>query len=152
MPEFVTPDIWIRGGLVSPEHRKAIGGAIWLYIYAEQQRQSGLRWTLGAAAEALGIDARKAGRWYRRLRGGGDIDPAWTMSTTPTPEWLREHLRLRPLVIERDGYVCGICGGAVAADDVSIDHIHPRSKGGPTMMGNLRVTHSRCNSRKGNRI
>jgi 5-methylcytosine-specific restriction endonuclease McrA len=58
---------------------------------------------------------------------------------------------LRRLVIDRDGYVCGICGGVVESNDVHLDHIKPHSLGGPTIASNLRVTHSRCNIKKGAR-
>lgn len=56
---------------------------------------------------------------------------------------------LRAMVIERDGYVCGICSLSVDHGDVHLDHIKPLSKGGPTMLANLRVTHSACNLQKG---
>lgn len=62
------------------------------------------------------------------------------------PAWLRGH------VIERDGYTCGICHGEVKPSDVHLDHIHPFSKGGRTNAANLRVTHSRCNIRKGAKV
>lgn len=55
---------------------------------------------------------------------------------------------LRRLVIERDGYVCQICGGDVEAGDIHLDHYIPLSKGGPTTLENLRVAHSRCNIAK----
>jgi 5-methylcytosine-specific restriction endonuclease McrA len=58
---------------------------------------------------------------------------------------------LRAAVIARDGYVCQLCGGRVAPIDVHIDHIYPWSRGGPTVLSNLQVTHSRCNIRKGAR-
>ncbi len=58
---------------------------------------------------------------------------------------------LRNNVIARDGYVCGLCGGPVDSTDVDLDHIIPASKGGPTTLDNLRVTHSRCNRARGNR-
>lgn len=59
---------------------------------------------------------------------------------------------LRLAVIERDGFVCGLCGGEVEPDDVHIDHIMPKSLGGPDLLDNLQVSHSLCNMRKGNRI
>jgi 5-methylcytosine-specific restriction endonuclease McrA len=62
-----------------------------------------------------------------------------------TPRDLREH------VIARDGHICGICGRPVAPDNVHIDHIKPLCRGGVTVLGNLRVTHSKCNLRKGGR-
>lgn len=60
--------------------------------------------------------------------------------------------RSRRAVIARDGLVCGICGGVVAIEDVELDHVLPFSMGGPTTVENLRVTHSRCNRIRGNRI
>lgn len=62
-----------------------------------------------------------------------------------------QHTDLRAAVIARDGLVCGLCSGAVSPEDVQLDHIIPRSKGGPTTLENLRVTHSLCNNRRGNR-
>jgi 5-methylcytosine-specific restriction endonuclease McrA len=56
--------------------------------------------------------------------------------------------RLRAAVIARDGYTCGICGGAVESGDVHIDHVVPKRHGGPTELGNLQVAHSQCNLRK----
>jgi HNH endonuclease len=59
--------------------------------------------------------------------------------------------RLRAQVIQRDGYICQICNGSVDKSDIDIDHIVPVSKGGPSTLSNLRVTHSRCNRVRGNR-
>ena len=56
---------------------------------------------------------------------------------------------VRNAVIERDGYVCGICTLDVEPADVHLDHVIPYSKGGPHTIDNLRVTHSVCNMRKG---
>ena len=56
---------------------------------------------------------------------------------------------MRQKVIQRDGYICGICGGEVAPEDIHIDHVEPVIKGGDSHFLNLRVTHSRCNLRKG---
>lgn len=58
---------------------------------------------------------------------------------------------VRAAVIRRDGFVCHLCGGRVERGDVHIDHVEPRSKGGATTLANLKVAHSRCNLRKGNR-
>lgn len=62
---------------------------------------------------------------------------------------------------ERDGCHCGICGKRVditlksgpRGSDLgpSIDHIHPRSKGGSDDLANLRLTHWSCNRNRGNR-
>lgn len=58
---------------------------------------------------------------------------------------------LRATVIARDGLTCGICKERVEHDDVHLDHVRPVSRGGPNTAANLRVTHSRCNMRKGAR-
>lgn len=64
-------------------------------------------------------------------------------------DWRRSIRSVREIVIKRDGYVCGICGGAVEPDDVHIDHVRPRARGGDHRLSNLQVAHSRCNIRKG---
>lgn len=73
--------------------------------------------------------------------------PLWRMELrteyrAKIPAWLRE------AVYERDGYACVECG---ATDDLSLDHIHPWSLGGPDTFENLRTLCRPCNSRKGAR-
>jgi hypothetical protein len=67
-----------------------------------------------------------------------------------SPEWNL----LRKQVIKERGRVCAECGCKIKRnDDVTIDHIKPRSKY-PDLalkMDNLRVLCRSCNSRKGNR-
>eukprot|EP00798_Chlamydomonas_sp_ICE-L_P030858 gene30858-35903_t len=52
---------------------------------------------------------------------------------------------------------CGICKQTIDPkriediEFVSLDHINPHSKGGPTELGNCQLVHKRCNSKKGNR-
>lgn len=53
------------------------------------------------------------------------------------------------MLLERDGGLCGICGGRVARRDASADHIIPRKYGGPNHPANLRLAHASCNSRRG---
>ena len=53
---------------------------------------------------------------------------------------------LRRKVLERDKYRCVECGTHI---DLSIDHIHPESKGGGLAMDNLQTLCRSCNSRKG---
>lgn len=75
--------------------------------------------------------------WYRQ-RG---IDPDRRREKIPTTT--------RRRVIDRDGYVCQLCGGTVEPDDVHLDHIYPRSLGGSNEPSNLQVAHSLCNMKKG---
>lgn len=58
---------------------------------------------------------------------------------------------------ERDGWVCWLCEQPIDPDAVlgapqraSIDHVVPKSRGGPTEPANLRLAHARCNGERGN--
>lgn len=56
---------------------------------------------------------------------------------------------LREAVIHRDRGICQICGQPVPHGTGHVDHITPRADGGSTEPTNLRLTHARCNLRKG---
>lgn len=77
----------------------------------------------------------------------------WHWARGIDPDGGREPIpaSLRAAVIERDGFVCQLCDGEVEPGDIHLDHIKPYSKGGPTTLSNLQVTHSRCNLEKGAR-
>jgi hypothetical protein len=52
-------------------------------------------------------------------------------------------------VYERDGWACRHCGGT---DDLTLDHVVPRSRGGGDEIENLQTLCRPCNSRKGTRF
>lgn len=54
----------------------------------------------------------------------------------------------RERILERDGRRCVRCG---SGEDLAIDHVIPRSKGGTSDDDNLQTLCRRCNSSKGNR-
>lgn len=54
-------------------------------------------------------------------------------------------------VLERDGYVCHICGKTVELNKINFDHIAPISKGGRHEINNIAVSHAFCNQSKGNK-
>lgn len=54
----------------------------------------------------------------------------------------------RNLIYKRDGYSCAYCG---AKERLTIDHIHPTSRGGEDTWENLVTACCKCNSLKGNR-
>lgn len=99
-------------------------------------------------ARWLGLSGR-SGRPVASLPSRTNIE--WHLFRGVAPAARRPSIspHLRDLVIVRDGFTCGICGGPVDPNDVHLDHIVPHSKGGPTTAKNLRVTHSRCNLRRG---
>ena len=60
----------------------------------------------------------------------------------PMPRgWAKTRLR----ILERDSYLCGICGLPGAN---SVDHIVPRFQGGTEHDYNLRAAHLTCNVKR----
>ena len=55
---------------------------------------------------------------------------------------------LRERIYKRDGYRCLFCG---TDSDLTLDHIHPKSLGGPHTEDNLQTLCRSCNSSKGAR-
>ncbi|MCK4908809.1 MAG: HNH endonuclease [Planctomycetes bacterium] len=51
-------------------------------------------------------------------------------------------------VVRRDGQICQECNSPVPDNDVEFDHIIPFSKGGRSVVSNLRLIHKGCNRRK----
>jgi len=51
----------------------------------------------------------------------------------------------------RDGYRCQYCGAAPPQRELNLDHVFPRSRGGPTTWENLVCCCRRCNLEKGGR-
>lgn len=52
----------------------------------------------------------------------------------------------------RDDYRCQFCGCEVPAGERTIDHVLPRSRGGPTSWENCVLSCAACNSRKADRL
>lgn len=86
-------------------------------------------------------------RMVPRPRGWYRSEPLWRMR----PIYRREPIpgALSARVYQRDGNACVRCG---ATQDLTLDHIHPWSKGGPDTFENLRVLCRSCNSSKGAKV
>lgn len=54
----------------------------------------------------------------------------------------------RSLIYKRDGYTCAYCG---SKEHLTIDHVHPSSRGGQDTWENLVTACIKCNTKKGNR-
>ncbi len=52
----------------------------------------------------------------------------------------------RQNIFKRDGYCCQYCG---TVDELTLDHVVPKSRGGKSNWDNLTTACKRCNSRKG---
>jgi 5-methylcytosine-specific restriction endonuclease McrA len=57
----------------------------------------------------------------------------------------------RKQVFERDEYRCVYCGEVFPADQLTIDHVQARVRGGDRSGGNLVTACSGCNTAKGHR-
>lgn len=57
----------------------------------------------------------------------------------------------RSELFARDGWRCVYCGTVQPPEALSVDHVHPRVKGGDHSLGNLVTACMACNSRKGAR-
>ena len=54
-------------------------------------------------------------------------------------------------VFARDDHRCVYCGGEFPVEQLSVDHVQPRVKGGDRSGGNLVTACGGCNTRKGHR-
>ena len=54
-------------------------------------------------------------------------------------------------MFERDGYRCVYCGQTFPAEELTVDHVQARARGGDHSAGNLVTACSGCNTRKGRR-
>lgn len=55
-------------------------------------------------------------------------------------------------VLRRDNYTCQYCNHHPRPEDLTIDHIIPKSRGGETLWENCVAACKRCNKIKGNRL
>ena len=81
---------------------------------------------------------------------------AWASYPWPSVVRLKRYVRVpyrkvlltRRNVLRRDGHRCVYCG---AAERLTLDHVLPKSRGGPDAWENLVAACTPCNNRKGNR-
>lgn len=57
----------------------------------------------------------------------------------------------KPNLAKRDAFTCQYCGAQLPASDLTIEHILPRSRGGPTSWENCVAACEDCNGRKADR-
>jgi hypothetical protein len=56
--------------------------------------------------------------------------------------------RLREEIFRRDGSRCVYCGNVFPPEQLSLDHVEPRMRGGDNSAGNLVTACRACNARK----
>lgn len=54
-------------------------------------------------------------------------------------------------IFQRDGYRCVYCGELFPAEELTVDHVQPRVRGGDRSEGNLVTACRACNTLKGHR-
>ena len=65
----------------------------------------------------------------------------------------RKEIKLtRHNIFERDRHQCQYCGKTLSRQDLNLDHVIPRDRGGLTTWENIVCSCIRCNTQKGNRI
>lgn len=57
----------------------------------------------------------------------------------------------RDEVFARDGYRCVYCGLTFPAEELTVDHVQPRVRGGDNSAGNVVTACGACNALKGHR-
>lgn len=58
----------------------------------------------------------------------------------------------RKAIFRRDNYTCQYCGAKPSHDELTIEHIVPRSRGGPTTWENTCLACFMCNSQKADKL
>lgn len=58
----------------------------------------------------------------------------------------------RAAILLRDAYTCQYCGATLGRDELTVDHVAPRSRGGQHVWVNLVAACKRCNQRKGSHL
>lgn len=116
---------------------------------------------MNAAVDAVYEAAKMLAKHLPLIYHYGDGKGGWLLQTlceeaginiAPEPKQkkkLQLKSAVRRSVMERDAYRCKHCDSHI---DLTVDHIHPKSKGGTDHMENLQTLCRSCNSKKGNRV
>lgn len=87
--------------------------------------------------EAFLSGDRVPGMFVSKLDGAPNPEPAESRKPSSTA-------KRRAKLLQRDGDECWFCGLAMG-DDVTIEHLVPRSAGGPDKLANYALAHAKCN-------
>ncbi len=111
-------------------------------------------WNWQEAVKAIFLDRVDVLSWYDRV-----IRSPGTEMRLPSVVALREYVpqdRRPPFtrfnVFLRDMFTCQYCGRRLPAQELTFDHLVPRSRGGRTCWTNIVTACSDCNLRKGSRL
>lgn len=111
--------------------------------FAYHQAKGNILWTLGAE--------------QTMLRGGFNRDGIQSTMTVPSiiavkglvNQKRRSTIQLnRDALAQRDRCTCAYCGRKFHKDDLRMEHVHPKARGGKLIWMNVVATCEPCNSRK----
>lgn len=140
-----------KGRQVRIEDREHIGPLIPLGHLLHQVANHAARWGRNEFVKQFGLEELLDSYDKPKTRGAKAI-AKWRESKTSKKAPKRERtpravpLRLRYTILERDGGKCCLCG---SKERLHVDHIVPYSKGGETVIENLRTLCADCNIGKG---
>jgi hypothetical protein len=79
--------------------------------------------------------------------------PSIIARNSPSIIHAREHVNLNAETLYyRDGGLCAYCGDMLPKNKMTVDHVHPQSKGGKDEWMNVVVACEPCNSDKGEKL
>jgi 5-methylcytosine-specific restriction endonuclease McrA len=93
---------------------------------------------------------------YSRDRTIQGVARAWPLPSVVrvVRHFKRERIQVRFSrlnIYTRDGFTCQYCGARLPSEDLTFDHVIPRSRGGSTTWDNIVTSCIPCNRRKANR-
>ena len=83
--------------------------------------------------------------------GRGMRRPAVIQLQSIVPRWKQRVRFCRRSVFARDAFTCSYCGLGGVTEELTLDHVLPRSQGGVTTWENVTTACVDCNQRKANR-
>ena len=91
--------------------------------------------------------------YFRLSTTSGDFDLPTAIILA---KYVRIPRRIMPLtrknVLKRDEGMCQYCSTPLGMDTITVDHVHPTSKGGRNEWRNVVAACQPCNAKKGNRL
>src|SRR5690606_14476458 len=99
---------------------------------------------------------RKPKRWHRQCWIGCSATvPAGRRASGRSTRWInsaRCRILKRTLFLRQKGYCMGACELQFAYEDLTLDHIVPRSQGGTNHINNFWLMCQECNRSKGDTV
>lgn len=114
-------------------------------LYQQNHRQHARAWS--KASRSRTIETRRNYRHRNREKVRG-----WNMRYSARKRGAStDEIVDYATIYQRDKGICHICHNPAPKSRLHFDHVIPVSKGGAHTMGNIKVSHARCNLKKGSK-